>query len=230
MPTGILPSFGRPGVGPTITAQKLNVSRDGELTYFPGGGVIEGSKSRDPGNSASSVRTLRAGLLMGKLSTGYYAPSIIGTLTGAVSASGTSVTISAASAVELVRRGGSTGTLRFVGPPTANGTVATFTETYSAVNTTTGVVTVSGLDADLVAGSFLVLNDGTYLPKSFIADGYGIVIPEDDADVNFPWIPVAGVIDVANIIDWPTDTSLQAWIRTNLSTASGGKFVFSDQF
>lgn len=230
MSIGITPTFGRPGIGSALTAQRLNVSRNGTLGFFPGGGTIEGTVSRDPGN-ASDVLNLRPGLLMGKITSGgFYAPSIIGVLTQAETSTATSVTISPAQAAYLVARIGATGTLRFVGPPTANGTVATFTETYSAVNTTTGVVTVSGLDAALVAGSFVVPNDGSQLPVTFIPDGYSHVVPDTLADIEFPMIPISGVVDVANLINWPTDTSLRAWIRTNLSTASGGKFVFSDQF
>lgn len=230
MATGIVPVIGRPGIGASVTAQRLNVSRDGGLSFFPGGGTIKGTKARDSGNSAS-IQSLRPGLLMGKITTGgYYAPSIIGVMTAAAAAAATTVNISAAQATELVRRIGSTGTLRFVGPPSAAGTVATFTKTYSAVNTTTGDVTVSALDAALIAGSFVTDNDGSQTPATFIPDGHNILIPDDSADVNFPRIPVAGIVDVDQLINWPSDTSLKAWVRTNLSTLSGGKFIFSDQF
>ena len=47
-----------------------------------------------------------------------------------------------AQAVELVRRVGASGDLYITGPPTAAGTVAQITKAYSAVNTTTGVITV----------------------------------------------------------------------------------------
>ena len=67
MATGIVPSPGRPGIGSAVTAQRLNVSRSGDLGYFSGGGVIEGTKSRDPDNSAYNVLSLRPGLLMGKI-------------------------------------------------------------------------------------------------------------------------------------------------------------------
>jgi hypothetical protein len=161
-----------------------------------------------------------------------YAPSIIGVLASAVSAAGTTVTVSAAAATELVRRIGATGTIRLVGPPTAGGTVATFTETYSAVNTSTGAITCSGLDADLIAGSFLCANDGTYLPKSYINSGYGLTLFTNSADatstVEWPLVPYREFVDVNQIVNYPSDSSLKTWVKTQLKAA--GAFTFSDDF
>jgi hypothetical protein len=111
-----------------------------------------------------------------------------------------------------------------VGPPTAAGTVATFTETYSAVNTTTGVITVSGLDANLIAGSFVCANDGTYLPLTFIGDGYGIIVTDPfgttSLDVPFAQMPIMATVYTAQLLPgWPSDTSLQDWIFTSLNTS-----------
>lgn len=117
-----------------------------------GGKVIAGAASRDPGN-AGDADVLRAGLLMGKISTvvnslgtvGHYAPSVIGLSTDALTGSGTTLATSAAIATEIVRRCGATGTLKLTGPPTASGTVRTLTATYSAVDTATGEVTITAL-------------------------------------------------------------------------------------
>lgn len=233
MATGIVPSIGRPGIGSAVTAQRNNVTRDGNVTFFPGGAVIEGTKSRDPGNSAHSVRSLRAGLLMGKITaSGYWAPSIIGVTTGAYTSGGTELTVSVASAVEIARRVGSsgTGTLKAVGPPTAAGTVAATAVTFSAVNTTTGVITVTSLGVDKIAGTFITAADGSEVPRSFICDGYPLLVPEDSSDISYPWLPISAIVDTADIIDWPSDTSLRTYIRESLSTLAGGKFVFADQF
>lgn len=343
MPTGITPSFGRPGIGTAQVAQRRNVSRNGALDFYPGGGVIEGTKARDPGNSAYSTSALRPGLILGKITSGgFYANSIIGLTDGALTGTGTSLTVSAAAATELVRRVGATGTFKLTGPPTAAGTVRTLTVTYSAVNTTTGVITITALgvadvwtltapagqdagmyqlrvttgkgtsaevsavtaalaanansatvDAALEAltnvgasgvvavysdptltltfasnlgpvevqvvsdttndggvfeggwaavhtttgvdGRFVTLSvvqptDGSEAPVTVIPDGYGIVIPDDSSDVDFPMIPVAGTLDVGQIIDYPSDASLKTWLRQSLSTLSGGKWIFSDQF
>ncbi len=344
--TGIVPSFGRPGIGSARVAQRRNVSRNGALDYYPAGGTIEGTKARDPGNSAYSTRALRAGLLMGKItSSGFYANSVFGLSSGALTGTGTTLTVSAAAAVEIVRRIGTTGTLKLTGPPTAGGTVRTLTVTYSAVNTSTGAITITALgvnevqtvnlvtaatggsvrlivqkpdgtyaltpaaawsatdatllsnlntaldtatgvvggivataiaatDTDLgvvltysgtgyagqswalaqvhtlftsntganvvrtttgVDGRFVTLSlvqptDGSETIATVIPDGYGFPVPDDDADIEFPMIPVAGTLDVAQIIDYPSDASLKAYVRQSLSTVSGGKWIFSDQF
>lgn len=118
--------------------------------WLPQNKLIDGSESRDPGNG--TINVLRPGTLMGKrTSNGLYAPSVIGTLNAAydASAAGTTMTLdTAAEAVELARRIGSSGTFKLTGPDTASGTVRTVTVTYSAVNTTTGAVTVTDISED----------------------------------------------------------------------------------
>lgn len=231
MSTGITPLFGRPGIGTAQTAQRRNVSRNGALDYYPAGAIIEGTKSRDPDNSSASILTLRPGLLMGKITSGgKYAPAIIGVTQGAYTSGGTSLTLTAAQAVELVRRIGSSGTFNLIGPATAGGANNTTQVTYSAVNTTTGVVTITDIGANRIAGCFVAAEDGSQTPITLIPDGYGLVVPDDDSDLEFPMVPVAGTIDVDQIINWPSDTTLKTWIRTSLSTVSGGKWIFSDQF
>ncbi len=231
MATGIVPALGRPGIGAAVTAQRNNVSRDGNVTYYPGGAVIEGTKARDPGNSAYSTRSLRAGLLMGKITSGgFWANSIIGVSASAYTSGGLGLTVSAASAVELVRRVGSSGTFLLKGAATAGGTLTSDTVTFSAVDQTTGIITISDIGANRIAGAFVVPSDGSQIPRSIIMDQYPILIPDDSSDVNYPFLPISAIIDVAKIIDWPTDTTLQTYIRENMSTLAGGKFVFSDQY
>ena len=228
----ILPvTLGRPGPGTARTTTQGRVFRcDEGKSYFPQGGVIDGTKSRYYGGGDNLLH-LPSGLLMGQVTaTKEWAPSIIGVLQAAPAAAATSVTVTAAQAVEIVRRVGATGTLRFTGPPSAAGTVATFTETYSAVDTTTGVITVSGLDAALIAGSFVSENDGSEIPRTLIDDGYGITIPTNSADVDWAQIPNGGQLDVAKIIDYPTDTSLIAWLKDKLAANGRGLFTFSDEY
>jgi hypothetical protein len=231
MGLGISPVFGRPGVGTPLVASRNNVFRSGATDYHKGGGVIKGSAARDPGNSAYNVRSLRAGLVMGKqTSGGYYANSILGLTNGAVAASATTVNVLVATAVEIVRRIGATGSFKLTGPPTAAGTVATQTVTYSAVNTSTGAITCSALSAAAVTLSIIQPTDGSEAPLTVIDDGYGLVIPDTDADIPFPLIPIAGELDTTNIIDYPSDASLKTWLRQQLASAVGGKFTFSDVF
>lgn len=230
------PIIGGPGPRSPRRVAFRHVFKDGAGSYagLPGGVRGHGAIARDPGNTGN-VDTLRAGTLLGLANTGtysgYYGCSIIGVSTAAIIATATTINISAAQAVELVRRVGSTGTIRLVGPPTANGTVATFTETYSAVNTTTGDVTISAADAALVAGSFVCANDGTYLPKMFIYEpSCGQKVTDNVAadslfEIHQP--PISGVIESTQLLPvWPTDTSLQAWIVAALNSAAGGQFVF----
>jgi hypothetical protein len=182
------------------------------------------------------VDILRAGRLMGKITaSGLYAPSIIGVLQSAYSKSGsgnTSMTVSAAQATELVRRVGSTGTFQICGPPSANGTVATEQITYSAVNTTTGVITITAASANFAAGSWVQPEDGSETIRTFLDVEAGIkVTDQDDNDVDQQWgkVPIAGVIDQSQIINWGTDTSLQARIQTQLRDMGIG-FVFDGDF
>lgn len=223
------PIGGLPGVLDYDGTLHRNVFKGGLWEpYLPGGKVIAGTYSGDPGNTPDT-RVLRAGLLMGKrTSDNKYAPSVIGVTTGAVSSGGTTVTVSAAAAAEIVRRIGATGTIRLVGPPTAAGTVATFTETYSAVNTTTGAITCSSLNADLVAGSFVCADDGSYLPLTLIPDGWGVRVynlaTSTNRDEPFAKMPVGGIILAERILPvWPSDASLRDWIRDKLN--ANGKFV-----
>lgn len=141
---------GLPRFGTIFTADHRRVFKSFEDMYLPGGRIINGTKSRDPGNSGAIDR-LRAGLLMGVItSSGYYAPAVIGVTTGALTNSGTTLNVPAAVATEIVRRIGTTGTFKLTGPPTAAGTVRTLTVTYSAVNTSTGDITITALGVNEV--------------------------------------------------------------------------------
>lgn len=227
--------IGLPGIRAARIATHRTIFRQGDYTYLSQGKVIDGLVARDPGNTPD-VSVLRAGLLMGKITSGgKYANSIIGATTGAYTSGGTSLTVSAAQAVEIARRVGTSGTaaLYAIGPPTANGTNALTAITFSAINTTTGVLTVTSLGVDKVAGTLIGAADGSQVPLTLIPDGYGIQVTDIDntgVDVEFAQMPIAGVIDSSQIINWPTDTSIQAWIRSSLSNASAGKFIFDDQY
>jgi hypothetical protein len=232
---GIYPIPGLPGVRAEQRSTHYIVFKGGNwLSDLPGGKQIDGVNARDSGNSVISV--LRPGLLMGKItSSGLYAPSVLGTTIGAYTSGGTTITVSAAQAVEIARRVGQSGNLTYIGPPSAAGTNATLASiAFSAINTTTGVITTSTLGANLVAGSFVCATDGSATPLTIVPDGYGILVVDNDGSnltVPFPEFPVAGILITANIIYYSgADTSLQAFVRASLSTASGGKFVFDDAF
>jgi len=142
---------GTPRVGTVRTATQRRITFGGQQPLLAGGKIIDGSESRDPLNTGN-LDILRAGLLMGKRTANdLYAPSVIGVLAAAYDATAdtTEMTVSAATAVEMVRRIGTSGTFNLTGPPAAAGTVQTVTVTYSAIDTTTGVITITALSADV---------------------------------------------------------------------------------
>lgn len=233
---GIPPVYGIPGLRSRQSATHGIIFRQGLEYDLAGGKLIDGVNSRDPANNP--IYTLRPGLLMGKITaTGLYAPSVIGVTTGAYTSGGTTLTVSLAQATEIVRRVGSsgTGTLNAIGPPSANGTVAVTAVTYSAVDPTTGNITVTSLGVNKVAGTFITAADGSQSPLTIIPDGYGYRVVDVDGITNltvpFDQFPIAGVILSSLLLPvYPSDTSLQAWIKTALSTSSGGKFIFDDTY
>lgn len=220
-----------PGITSPRTASHRTIFLQRSETFLAGGKLIDGAKSRDAGNTGDTD-VLRPGLIMGKATSGgLYSPSILGVTTVAYADNDTTLTVSAATAAEIVRRVGATGTLKVSGPPTAAGTVSTATCTYSAVDTTTGVITCSDMNDDFIAGSFVGANDGSYLPVTFIPDwDYGVKVTDVNGSsltvVEFPKLPVSAIVDSSQLINWPSDTSLRAWLVTYLNAAAGGQYVF----
>lgn len=204
----------QPGIGYSQTATPRNVFLGGEL-YLPGGKVIDGSKSRDI--DSGKVYDLAAGLLMGKITaSGKYAPSIIG-LTGVAhdtSAVTTTMTLPAAVVTEIQRRIGASGTFKITGPPTAAGTVATETVTYSAIASST-TITITATSADFAAGSLITPTDGSETPLTVVPNGYPIRVVDEDLeniDVPFAQLPVGGIIDSSQLRSWSSDASVKAYI------------------
>lgn len=225
---------GLPGMRAARTAAHRTILRQGDYTFYAGGGTIAGGCSRDPGNT-SYVDRLRAGLLMGKISSvvnslgtvGHWAPSILGLTTNAEAIGATTIEASAAVVTELVRRCGASGTFTLVGPPSANGVVASETVTYSAASGT--AITATAIANAYVAGSFICPTDGSQTPMSFLPDGWELKVTDlDGASQDQPWgqIPIGGVIDSSQLINWPSDTSLRTWIVNRLNDIPLGKFVF----
>lgn len=340
---------GRAGVGTLKTGVFGLVLSDGSAAYKVGGGVILNSKARDPGNTPD-ITVLRTGTLMAKnTTTNRYGVWSMGVSTAAILGTATTLNVSAASATELVRRVGSTGTFRLIGPmvatataiPAAANAVRAVTVTYSAVNTSTGDITITaignvnqteqirfntastggnltltvqktdgtfattaniawsatdatylasinsaldtstgvsggivataigGVDTDLgfvltysgtgyagkpwtpaavatfatgstiatytpliaPAGAFIagsVLAEASYdVPATVVVETTGLLISTDSTERDWS-VPIGGQLIAANLLPWPSDTGLRSYIRTSLSTLSGGKFVFDD--
>lgn len=231
------PTYGLPGVRADRDADFRIVCK-GDERFTRELAIIDGSESRDPLNT-DYLWNLRAGMLMGKITSGgKYAPSVLGVLTAAFDTDAsdpTEMTVSAATATEIVRRIGTSGTFNLIGPPAAAGVVATTTVTFSAVDTATGAITVTDPGVDKIAGAFIAPTDGSQTPRGVIGNGHGIrVVDEDfdDIDVPFPNMLIGGYLDSSQIINWPSDTSLQAWVKAALNDADGGgaSFVFDDHY
>lgn len=217
----------------TYTPREVLWSKEG-ARYLPAGRVIDGTASRDPLNTGD-ISTLRPGMIMGKITaTGKYANSIIGKTTVATASAATTVTVGTATAVEIVRRVGATGTLRLIGPPSAAGTVAVLSVTYSAVVTSTGVLTVTATTAAAVIDSPITANDGSGVGMA-VLDNFVRVTDVDgnNLDAQGAKLLVSGIIDETQLLNWPADAStrtyiLQNWL--NVPYAGPGPFLAKGNF
>jgi hypothetical protein len=210
---------GLPRISSRANVNPREIFLGGPTRFLPGGRQIAGGCSRDPGNS-DEIYTLRCGVLMGMITsvvnslgtTGQFAPSILGVTTNAEAAASTSIEASAAVVTELARRCGSTGTFTLVGPPTAAGVVNRETVTYSAASGTTITVTA-------ITNAF-----------SLISDQWGVRVVDPltlaSQDQSWPHVPLDGTIDASQVVNWPSDASLKAWLVGQMNTNGYGHFVF----
>lgn len=224
---------GIPGIRAAKTARHKVVFKGGYApTTLPGGRYIDGTKSRDPLNT-DDVAVLQPGLLMGKITSGgLYAPSLLGVTTNAEAVGSTAVEAAANVVTELVRRVGASGTFKLTGPPTAGGVTVTETVTYSAASGTS--ITVTALVNAFVAGSFIQPTDGSETPKGFLPDGWGLPVVEPDGSavtaIQFPDMPVDGLVASAQLVNWPSDVSLQAWLVARLKDGNCGNYIFDHAY
>lgn len=208
----------------TYTPREILWTATGAV-YLPAGRVINGSLSRDPLNTGD-LSTLRPGLLMGKTTTGgKYRPSIVGVSTAAYADNDTTITVSAATATEIARLkaelGGGDLSMKFIGPPTAAGTVAATAITVTAVGATT--ITVGDLNLAKVTGSLLTLADGSETPKGILDSHIRVTdIDGNNLDAQLAKLLVAGIIDETQIINWPADASTRTYLLGLLNAPSTG--------
>jgi hypothetical protein len=226
---------GKPGVVGNYDSQPREVFYSGrEFAQFWAPPVtIDGTNSSNPLN-APYVWLLWAGTLMGQITaTSKYANSVIG-LTGAAAASAaTSVSTDVNTAAEIVRRIGASGTFKLTGPPATGGTVATQVVTYSAVNTTTGVITCTALSAAAVSGSFIQPTDGSESIVTLLCEVDGLQIVDQTrtnrVDVFCGTLLAGGgTINTGMIVNYPSDPSLQEYVKTAIRTRSPGVTFLDD--
>jgi hypothetical protein len=230
---------GKPGVQTTYSAIPREVFlANRQFAQFVASPVtIDGTLSSNPSN-APFTWLLFAGTAMGRVTaTGKYANSIIGSITAAYGHSGgtsTMLSTDVNTAAEIVRRLGASGSLKLSGPATAGGTMATQVITYSAVNLTTGAITISAGTSDAVSGAYIQPTDGSEVIVTLICDPYGIKVVDQlnttRVDVFDPRLLAAGgTLNTASILNYPIDTSMKAWFKAAIKAACPA-VNFSDDF
>jgi len=228
---------GIPGIRTERTATPVRILKSTVgAVRLPSALLVAGSKSRDPGNTGD-LDTLRPGTLLGLITaSGKLAPFTFGPTTGttaqngtAYTSGGTSIAVAPAAAVEIVRRIGTSGNLTYIGPTSANGAISTYPTSiaFSAVNTSTGVITTSTLGQNLAVGALVCATDGTATPLALLGNEYGLKVTDENAvDIDVPCgdVLIGGILDSSNIPFWPSDTGIRAWLVSQLNTY--GRFWF----
>lgn len=237
---------GPPGIGTTLQLTPMLPFLDNDRgAEFLDGGRYSSIYSRD-WNNPTLQTLLSLGLMMGKITAaaglvpsgdiGKYAPTLLGIVTGNLSTSGTSLAVSAAQAVAIAARVGNTGTntLSIVGPPSAAGTIAQQTITFSAINTTTGAITISATGVAYVAGSAVVAVDGSQNPNCILGGAdYGvntIGVDNNPVSAQLPRLYLAGQVISSRIIGLMSlDTSVITYFKNKLN-ANGRHYIFNDEY
>lgn len=227
---------GTPGVQAerTATPRQILLSQESAL-YFPSAKVVDGSKSRDTGNTGD-LDVLRGGMLMGRITSGgKYCPACIGVMgvlhdTSVVT---TTMTLPAAVVTEISRRVGASGTFRITGPAAASSvsgtTINSEAVTYSAIATAT-TITITATTNDYAAGSLIGFNDGSYIPVGILGKEDGLKVTDQDGtsqDTPLGHLLIGGILKTASVPNWPSEIALAEWVKGKLALA-GGSFSYDD--
>jgi|ERR1700722_12456670 len=225
---------GKPGVLLNLTAQPREVFYSGrERAQFVAAPItVDGNLTCCPFNAPYTFQIL-GGTLMGRVTaTKKYANSVLGLTSSATTSGATTVQTDVNTAAEVLRRIGASGTFKLTGPPTSGGTVATQVVTYSAVNTSTGAITCTATSAAAVSASLVQPTDGSESILTMVADLYGIKVTDQTnvnrVDVFDPRLLLGGgTINSQMIVNYPADTSLQAYVKAAVK-AFASNVTFSD--
>lgn len=234
MPTQV---YGAPGVYYGRSVVPLNIyTNQNTAAYAPSFYFFDGNYARDPDNTPTSM--LRAGLIVGKIATsgegGGYANSIIGVTTVAYTSSGTSLTVTTQCATEILRRIGNSGTFNLAGGTTATATVTSPTlVTFSNVNTSTGVITVTNIGVNVAVGAAVMPTDGSQTPLTIFDNPYGTDVTDVLANnIQQPMhrFVLRGDFFAASIINLTVvNLGVENYIKTTLNKGTnGGAFTFDD--
>jgi hypothetical protein len=96
---------------------------------------------------------------------------------------------------------------------------------YEAVTT--------AVDGRFVTSSLIQPTDGSETITTFVPDGYPLTVTDETGtsqDQPFSKLCVGGMIDTAQLIDYPADASLKTYVKSALDVIAGGKFIFSDMY
>lgn len=230
------PHIGQPGVKADRNATPRRVTRsDNHREFYPGGVPVDGAISRDLTNTGDTD-ILQAGTLLGMvIASKKFAVSIMGNLgvlhdTSVVT---TALTLPAAVAVELDRRIGQSGNLTLTGPVVTDGTLNTETVAFTAVNTTTGVVTITATTNDFAIGTWVQAADGSEILKGLVNDGFGLPVfdrtDQTNETVDLETLIVGAFIRTSQVLSVSADTTLIAEMKKQLR-ASGLGYLFDDDF
>jgi len=95
----------------------------------------------------------------------------------------------------------------------------------------TVTMTTEGRDGRFPTGSLIMADDGSGTPLSFIIEEYGIKVTDSSGtskDVQYPRVPIAGTVKSGAIINYPTENSLQRWLKDQLNAVA--PFIFDDDY
>lgn len=231
----------KPGRPQEYVSQPRDIFWQGQefAQYIAGPVTIDGTKSSNPQNTVAGSSMYQcyifSGTPMGKVTaTGKFANSFLGPLSATYTGNTTFLNTDANTALEIVRRIGTNGNLTVCG--NVSGTIATATFAYSAVNTSTGNITVTA-DATQTfpSGSLIGDTDGSQVPVTLLADNPDTCKVGDDFGVRYDvfnsrlWAG-GGVVNEAYIWaggSWPTDTVVQNYIISSIRTnVPDAKFRF----
>ena len=185
--------------------------------------TIDGTLSSNPGN-APYAWLLFAGTLMGRQSTSRkYRNSVIGLSSAAAVSTDTTITSDANTVAEVARLIGLASgnvALTLTGPPTSGGVVAATSVTASAASATT--ITLTGqIGAAKIAGSLLQPADGSQQITTLLCDLWGQKIVDGSNTTRVDVFAAqlwngGGIINSQNIVNYPADASLIAYIKAAL--------------
>jgi hypothetical protein len=113
---------------------------------------------------------------------------------------------------------------------TINGTTLVDGTPIPVAASTAGVTAVTADEGEFIVGSLVQPADGSQTIKTFVDEEDGIRVTDingNGLNIQFPRIPITGgVVNAPNIVNYPSDPSLQAYVKAALNLS--GPFIFSD--